>query len=99
MKTPLQRLSEWYAGQCDGDWEHDRGITISTIDNPGFAVDIDLRGTNLELVAYPEKKDSYDTEDRWMICRRTETRFEGRCAPSRLEDVIAEFLRWTENRK
>jgi hypothetical protein len=99
MKTLIQRLSDWYVGQCDGDWEHGYGIKISTIDNPGFAVDIDLRETNLESVPYPEKTDSYDTEDRWMICRRTEVRFEGRCAPSRLEDVIAEFLHWTENQK
>ncbi|MEO7101270.1 MAG: immunity 53 family protein [Luteolibacter sp.] len=99
MKTTLQKLADWYAGQCHANWEHGYGIKIETIDNPGFAIDIDLRETFLESAPYPEKKDSYDTEDRWMICRRTEFRFEGRGAPSRLEDMIEEFLRWSENQK
>lgn len=99
MKTPLQKLSEWYAQQCNGDWEHGRGIRISTIDNPGFALGIDLCETDLESIPYPDKTDCYDTDDQWMICRRTEEKFEGRCAPARLEDVVAVFLQWAENQK
>ncbi|RRJ95187.1 hypothetical protein Ga0100231_013590 [Opitutaceae bacterium TAV4] len=45
MKSALQRLSEWYASQCDGDWEHSYGFKISTLDNPGVAIEIDLFGT------------------------------------------------------
>ena len=99
MKTALNKLAEWYSSQCDGDWEHGAGIKIATLDNPGFAVDIDLRGTPLESTPYTELKDEYDTEDRWMICRRTTERFEARCAISRLEDVISAFLKWSENQK
>jgi hypothetical protein len=98
MKSPLQRLADWYAAQCDDDWEHGMGITISSIDNPGFAVDIDLRGTSLELVAYEEKKDRYESKEAWMICYRTKEKFEGRGAPSRLEDIICEFLTWAEQK-
>ena len=96
MKSTLQRLSEWYVAQCDGDWEHGSGLKISTLDNPGFAVNIDLQDTILESRPYPEMKDLYETNDQWMICRRTDRTFEGRGAPSRLEDILKEFLRWAE---
>ena len=38
--APLSYLTAWFARQCDGDWEHDLGIRIETLDNPGWAVDI-----------------------------------------------------------
>ena len=27
-------LQSWYQSQCDGDWEHEFGIRIETLDNP-----------------------------------------------------------------
>ncbi|WP_209980006.1 Imm53 family immunity protein [Paenibacillus eucommiae] len=39
---------KWYAENCDGDWEHCYGIRVSTIDNLGWAIDIQLEGTYLE---------------------------------------------------
>jgi hypothetical protein len=44
----LKALQEWYAAMSDGDWEHELGISIETIDNPGWVVSIDLEGTPLE---------------------------------------------------
>lgn len=41
-------LQEWYQSQCDGDWEHQYGITLGTLDNPGWFLDIDLSGTELD---------------------------------------------------
>ncbi|WP_246295969.1 Imm53 family immunity protein [Streptomyces caniferus] len=31
-------LPSWYASHCDGDREHEGGVTIKTLDNPGWAV-------------------------------------------------------------
>ena len=31
----LPKLTCWFAAHCDGEWEHDRGISITTTDNPG----------------------------------------------------------------
>jgi hypothetical protein len=31
----LDFLHRWYAAQCDGDWEHEFGIRLTTPDNPG----------------------------------------------------------------
>ncbi|MDO7908781.1 Imm53 family immunity protein [Paenibacillus sp. JX-17] len=42
----LKWLQEWYASQCDGDWEHSNGIKITSIDNPGWYVEINIDGNN-----------------------------------------------------
>ena len=38
-------LEQWYLQQCDGEWEHSFGVTIGTLDNPGWTVRINLQGT------------------------------------------------------
>lgn len=44
----LKWLEKWYTNNCNGDWEHSYGITIETLDNPGWDIKIDLKGTILE---------------------------------------------------
>ncbi|WP_407667455.1 Imm53 family immunity protein [Myxococcus dinghuensis] len=41
-------LATWFRNQCNGNWEHTRGISITTIDNPGWLVTVDLQGTTVE---------------------------------------------------
>lgn len=41
-------LSSWYRKECNGDWEHTYGISIQTLDNPGWSVRIDLLDTSFE---------------------------------------------------
>ena len=40
MQSELEALQHWYESQCDGDWEHEFGVKIGTLDNPGWMVDI-----------------------------------------------------------
>lgn len=51
----LEWLIEWYKSQCNGDWEHLYGITIESLDNPGWSVSIDLVETNYSLGDLPWK--------------------------------------------
>ena len=44
----IKKLQEWYIKQCNGEWDHLYGITIETLDNPGWSVQIDLEHTGLE---------------------------------------------------
>ena len=44
----LSWLSNWFASECNGDWEHENQIKIQTLDNPGWDIEIDLRDTSLE---------------------------------------------------
>lgn len=46
----LSWLQKWYESQCNGDWEHEYGITINTVDNPGWYITIDLAFTKLSNV-------------------------------------------------
>jgi Immunity protein 53 len=52
----LQRLQDWYSAQCDGDWEHQQGVRIESLDNPGWALDIDLADTALADKPFTEVK-------------------------------------------
>jgi hypothetical protein len=44
----LQWLQVWYKSQCNGDWEHQHGIKINTLDNPRWDLKIDIYNTDLE---------------------------------------------------
>ncbi len=48
----MQRLVQWWRAQCDGEWEHEFGITIETMDNPGWLVKIDLSYTNADVQSF-----------------------------------------------
>ena len=45
MADPLTQLQQWYLSNCNGDWEHTYGVSIGTLDNPGWSVKIELTGT------------------------------------------------------
>ena len=45
----LKWLEEWYLNKCNGEWEHNYGITINTLDNPGRDISIDLIDTEVKL--------------------------------------------------
>ncbi len=49
----LEWLEDWYSKECNGDWEHTFGLQINTIDNPGWSISIDIKGTNLEGLQIP----------------------------------------------
>jgi hypothetical protein len=58
----LAELQRWYLDQCDGDWEHAYGITIDTLDNPGWSLRIDLTETPLSDREY-RRAEAHRTED------------------------------------
>lgn len=44
----LKWIQQWYVAHCDGDWEHEYGIAIETLDNPGRSVKISVDNTDLK---------------------------------------------------
>ena len=88
--APLSFLTAWFACQCDGDWEHDLGIRIETLDNPGWAVDIRLTGTELEGTVF-DWRTADETDNVWLHWRSTGDMFEARCGPSDLARALAAF--------
>ena len=61
--TNIELIQEWYKNQCNGDWEHEYGVKIETLDNPGWIVSIDLVDTFLQGFEYQYSKKG---EEDWM---------------------------------
>jgi hypothetical protein len=92
----LQRLQDWYSAQCNGDWEHNQGVRIESLDNPGWALDIDLADTALADKPFTEVKRGYEDTTDWLICFLRDGKFMGRCGPQRLQEMIKVFVTWAE---
>ncbi len=93
MANIMQRLQAWYASACDGDWEHQYGIRIDTLDNPGWRVQIDVRDTGLEIddfVAVAVTRSDVD----WIVCEIKAGVYEGVGGVGNLEEIVEVFLRW-----
>lgn len=43
----LDWIQQWFKNNCNGDWEHGSGIQITTLDNPGWDVEIDISNTSI----------------------------------------------------
>jgi hypothetical protein len=86
----LEELERWYQMQCDGEWEHGYGVRIDTLDNPGWSVDIDLRGTDLSGAHLPPTQ--YDRPDAWLRCEIVDDRFVARCGPLQLREALRIFV-------
>src|SRR5258708_5865496 len=96
--TSLERLTDWYAAHCDGDWEHQQGIQIDTLDNPGWSLTINLSGTELENTPFATLEEKYSDDADWLRCWREGTDFRAACGSRRLTDVIDHFLAWANGR-
>lgn len=87
-------LQDWYISQCDGDWEHLYGISI-TLDNSGFfEYTIDLADT----------KDNLDSRNFDLIggennfqCWKNGGKFLGRGKINFLSKSLDRFKEWVEN--
>ena len=92
----LQELQTWYYSQRNRDWEHSFGIEISTVDNPGWRLKIDLADTELEKNEFEETKQNYEHEVDWLRCWREGTTFHAACGPLLLGNCIQIFLDWKD---
>ncbi len=95
--SEVDRLQAWYLAQCDGDWEHSYGITLGTLDNPGWRLKVDLVGTALagrpfETVEHGMEPDEAD----WLRCWVDKGQFHGACGAPNLSAMLSIFLDWAE---
>ncbi|MGE7414659.1 immunity 53 family protein [Methylobacterium tarhaniae] len=98
----LSWLSRWYLAQCDGDWEHSHGVTIGTLDNPGWWLRIDLSGTPMEGRAFARVEhgepssdlDEWQLTGSWWVAQVKGGTFEVACGPLDLVTAVGVFRRW-----
>lgn len=87
----FQKLQLWYSKQCDGSWEHDHGVSIDTLDNPGWTVVVDLAGTDLESMHFEPVVEEQD-EGNWLHCKIENAKFLGYGGPLKLEAIVQVFV-------
>lgn len=90
----FQAIQEWYVAQCNGEWEQQQGITIESLDNPGWRITIDLRGTALEQAHFADLDRHSDTDHDWLECMVIDHKFIGGCSPRQLGELIQVFIDW-----
>lgn len=92
----LQWVQEWFAQHCDGDWEHAQNFTITTIDNPGWSVTINLVGTKLENEPF-STVDIENSHDDWLYCTIKNQQFQGDGGVRNLIEILQIFINWAES--
>lgn len=103
---PIQWLQSWYQAQCNNDWEHQYGVRIETLDNPGWKVAIDLFATPLQDVQMPAvgelspiNHSGLEGGHNWLVCTVEANRFVGAGGPTSLLTICAVFQEWAESRR
>lgn len=86
----LEHLQSWYKLNCNGDWEHDYGIRISTLDNPGWELDIDLKDTVLEGFSF--SKELHTNDEDWYIIKTEANRFSAYGDATKLGKLVELFI-------
>jgi hypothetical protein len=88
-------IQNWYLSQCDGDWEHEYGIKIDTLDNPGWYIKIDIvkleYNKNIKNI-FIEKSD-----DDWFSYEINDNCFKASGDPNKLEFLLQLFKKFVEN--
>ena len=84
----------WYSSNCDGDWEHDYGVTISTIDNPGWSLLIALEGTDMDGLQFETVERSSADTLKGSRCWVKDNKFQGAGGPYELAAMIQVFRTW-----
>lgn len=100
----LTWLTRWYASQCNGSWEHQNGVKLDTLDNPGWILTINLEETDLEnrpfeLQRNGTEPEAYDPTNvaSWWICRVENKEFIATCGPHDLPAIISIFRDWADH--
>jgi hypothetical protein len=99
-------FERWYQEQCDDEWEHHYGVTIETLDNPGWLVKIDLQGIKpgvtsigrvLVVVGEPPSHENGNQGGTiWMTCEISSGKFVGSGDPTQLRAILAQFRSFVE---
>ena len=91
----LEWLQAWYADHADGDWEHQNGVAITTLDNPGWSLRIDIEESELRDRAFDDVAVERSEHD-WFHARVRDGKFEAFGGPGNLPELLACFQRWAE---
>ncbi len=90
LSDALRFLEEWYSSNVNGEWEHQYGVRIDTLDNPGWSLTVDLRGTDLAGASLEPVKDLASDVD-WYSCSISDGKFQAQGGPRMLLRIVELF--------
>ena len=85
--SAFQLISDWFLSQCDGDWEHEFGIEIYTVSNPGWYIKIPLEETELEIIII-DIVHNIESEDDWYFIKTEENTIHAACSFNNIEKIL-----------
>jgi hypothetical protein len=91
-------LEKWYESNCDGDWEHTYGVEISTLDNPGWRVKLNVIETIYEDVIF-EDIIIERSENDWLHCRKKEKSIDCAGGTKNLREMLENIKKWMVDNK
>lgn len=86
-------LAGWYKNNCNDNCEHCYGVKITTVDNPGWSIKIDLTGTGFEQKTF-ETVYLDRSDNNWIRCLVNDNIFKGFGGPENLEEILEIFKEW-----
>jgi hypothetical protein len=94
MNDLLEWLQHIYADDLSsGSWEHEHGIDISTLDNPGWYFKFDLRDTVFEDFPFDAIIVEVD-DNNWYECKFENNVFIGMGGAKNLINILVIFKEW-----
>lgn len=93
----LEWLMKWYQSNCDGDWEHQHGIKIGTLDNPGWYLEVSLEDTSKDGTVIPRQLIERSETD-WVDVETKDNTFRAYGGPGNLAEIINLFVMFVEGR-
>jgi hypothetical protein len=91
----LGPLQAWYAAQCNGEWERQYGVTVSTLEEAGWQLRVDLVGTRLEGAELARDL-TVRAEGDWLEVWSDGFTFNANGGAANLSELLAEFVGFAE---
>ena len=92
MKETIDRIQDWYKIHCNGDWEHSYGYKIETLDNPGWAIKIDLIETALENLEFQREYKNPTNNNDWFHIHTENKVLNIYCGPENMKSTFEIFF-------
>src|SRR5258705_13999119 len=65
----LTWLQDWFADNCDGEWEGQWNVQLTSTDDPGWFLSIPVQDTILENRPFRRIDHNRKTDAHWWICQ------------------------------
>ena len=91
----IKKLQSILSHFVNGQWEHEDGLIIQTLDNPGWMVRVSLFGTFLQDQDFTTIEEEISDKN-WYVCRVKYGYFEGFGGVNNLENIVDILYSWFE---